>query len=347
MQARNISSVGPHQLGTIEKKRRQHLFEHIDLAGRGLEIGPYDQPTVFKSEADILYLDRQSIDDLVTACPDPALAAKIPEVDILAATNNYREAVDLTFDYIIANHVLEHVPNTIGWLVTVSAMLNPAGVLFMALPDKKYTFDKFRPDTPFSHILTEYLGGVSESPLEHLIEIEIYYDLSFVGKRMDVKDRLNIDRLRSFIDSKPHLGLHCHVFQSETFLPKIMKPILFMGIVDFNIVALHESADNYGEFHIVLKKGTPEVTLTEAEFYTKDFALPAAGDSTGAGMEGMPKVLEVQVKRQAAAIAQLEQQLQACEAAIAELQGSRSWRLTIPVRKATTRLRAWRNRLIG
>lgn len=42
-----------HRLGIIEKKRRKHLFQHVDLSMRGLEIGAFEQPTVLTEEAKI------------------------------------------------------------------------------------------------------------------------------------------------------------------------------------------------------------------------------------------------------------------------------------------------------
>lgn len=270
------------KLGTIERNRRKHLFRHADRRGRGLEIGAYDQPTLLKGEGEVLYLDRQTRAELAAACPDPAQAAKIPETDVLSRSDDYVELAGQVFDHVVANHVFEHVPDPIGWLRTISAFLREGGILFLALPDKKYTFDKYRPDTPLSHLLHDHFSGVDSVSSEHMLEIELYYDLEFVRKEMRLPERLDAARLRASLDLPPHFGVHCHVFQSETFLPRILKPILYMGLVELELVDFHASSENYGEFLVVLRKSKAEVALEREEFYV------AEGSRSGAGAEQPP-----------------------------------------------------------
>jgi SAM-dependent methyltransferase len=266
------SSTAPHSFGIVEENRRRMLFEHIDKAGRGLEIGPYDQPTLVKSEANICFLDVQPREALVAAVPDKNQAAKIPEVDFVCVSANYREAIDVTFDYVIANHVLEHVPNPIAWLQMIAGMLVDDGVLFLSLPDKKFTFDKYRPDTPLSHVLHDYFTGVDTISREHMLETELYYDMEFIGREMRLEQRLDLERLRASYDIKLHPGVHCHVFQTETFQDKFLKPLQFLGLVPFEMVAFRGAqAHTGGEFSMVLKKRAPTTSLRPQDFFTKDY----------------------------------------------------------------------------
>ena len=55
-------------------------------------------------------------------------------------------------DFIIANHLLEHVADPIGALEEWYRLLRPDGILFLALPDKRVTFDKDRPRTTLDHV---------------------------------------------------------------------------------------------------------------------------------------------------------------------------------------------------
>lgn len=199
----------------------------------------------------------QTREALTEASRNEELIDKIPEVDYLVPSNDHTAVVKETFDYVMANHVLEHVPNLIEWLRTVNRMLVDGGILFMALPDKESAFDRYRPDTPFSHILHGYYVGVTEISHEHLLEIEVSYDKEFVGERMEIVERLDPERLRACMDRTPHVGIHCHVFQCETFLDKVLRPILHMELVDFDIVGFHDSQSNHGKFTVVLKKGPP------------------------------------------------------------------------------------------
>lgn len=274
----------PHEFGLVQQNRRALLRAHCDIGkGRVLEVGPYDQPTVTKDEADVSYLDVQSREELVRALDDPAVARRIPEVDLLYAGTDYAEAVEGKLDLLIANHVLEHVPNPIAWLRMITGVLAEGGVLFLSLPDKKFTFDRYRPDTPLSHILHDYYSGVTEVTREHVLEIELYYDMEFIGRDMDVASRLDDARLRRSFEIPLHPGIHCHVFQAETFCDKFLLPLQHMGLLPFDLVAFRGArAETGGEFSLLLRHAsTPKpVELTAAKFFTKDYEqLPAAPDA--------------------------------------------------------------------
>ena len=66
-------------------------------------------------------------------------------------------------DFIIANHFLEHTENPIGTIETHLGKLKPGGVLFYAVPDKRYTFDFRRPVTPIEHMVADYEQGPERS----------------------------------------------------------------------------------------------------------------------------------------------------------------------------------------
>ena len=111
-------------MNLVTQLRRGHLLKHTDLSGLGLELGPYDQPTVFKSEAQVRYLDWKNREQLVRECTHPDLIEQIPEIDYVVESNRYGDYISDKFDYIIANHVMEHAPNMIQWLADLGAMMN-------------------------------------------------------------------------------------------------------------------------------------------------------------------------------------------------------------------------------
>ena len=258
--------------------RRERLLKHIDLSGKGLEIGPYGYPTVFKSEANISYLDWKTRDQLVAECTAQDEIASIPETDYLVASNDYRQYVPDTFDYIIANHVLEHVPDLIHWISNITAMLNPNGVLFLALPDKKFTFDKYRQNTTLSHILNDFYEGIQTISQEHLLEQVIYYDLTAIDQPMVISERLNRARIEAILAEgiQPWMiGYHCHIFQSETVLDRLFKPLILMGYVNLDIIDFFPAeGTHYGEMMVILKKTWPRLTnnpINLSSFYECDF----------------------------------------------------------------------------
>ncbi len=324
------SSQGlPDPLPLITQIRRESLLKHIDLSRRGLELGPNGRPTLFKAETDIYYLDWKNRQQLVAECAYPDQVDSIPEIDYVVSSNNYQEVVRGTFNHVIANHVLEHVPNLIQWLINIAALLDPGGILFLALPDKKFTFDKFRPNTRLSHILAEFYDGTSVITNDHFLEAEIFYDLGFLGQPMVVSERLNRARLEAMLARGPHIGYHCHIFDSETVLDTIFKPIFWMGYVDFDIVDFVPAKLERGaEMLIVCRKTAPrqpDATLDLPTFYRTDFEPP----SSSAG-EDHPPSEDIEGLRQRVALLEYEKRA---------LLASHSWRITRPFRWISDKLK--------
>ena len=60
---------------------------------------------------------------------------------------------DNTFDFVILNHVIEHVANPINAIKEIFRVTR--GLVVISAPDKHFTFDKQRQLTPFDHLMTE------------------------------------------------------------------------------------------------------------------------------------------------------------------------------------------------
>src|SRR5258706_9842625 len=124
--------------------RKGKLLHSVDVSSTvGLEVGPLDHPIVAKSEGSVFYVDHASRQDLVAKyANDPNVAdlAKIVGVDFIWGASSLRQTIPphLSFDYVIASHVIEHVPDVIGWLREVSDVLKPEGMLCLAIPDRRY-----------------------------------------------------------------------------------------------------------------------------------------------------------------------------------------------------------------
>lgn len=71
-------------------------------------------------------------------------------------------------DFIIASHVLEHLPSPLKALRSWYEALRPGGSLLLKVPDKRFTFDHRRERTPLTHLIEEY-----ENP--HSIDIRAHY----------------------------------------------------------------------------------------------------------------------------------------------------------------------------
>src|SRR5690348_4402723 len=104
--------------------RRQALLPYINLGGLGLEVGAFMHPTISHLEGKVEFLDFYSTNELQAQAQklgqDPN---RVVAVNYVVRNDRYSEYVQNSFDYIIANHVFEHVSNPIAWLQMLNQML--------------------------------------------------------------------------------------------------------------------------------------------------------------------------------------------------------------------------------
>ena len=128
----------------------------------GIEIGPLAAPIVKKEDGSIIYVDHASRAELVEkySLHDPVAAADIVEVDAIWGANTFREALGptKTVDYVVASHVIEHVPDFVTYLQQLSSLLTPDGILSLVIPDKRYCFDYFMPISTTGNMLDAYVA---------------------------------------------------------------------------------------------------------------------------------------------------------------------------------------------
>lgn len=144
-------------------------FANSYLIGEGLEIGPLHQPLAVPVHAKVSYVDRMTAPDLRREYPELA-EWDLTDVDIVDDGETLASIPAESQDFIIANHFLEHTENPIGTIETHFGKLKPGGVLFYAVPDKRFTFDFQREPTPLEHMVADREEGPERSRAEHYDE---------------------------------------------------------------------------------------------------------------------------------------------------------------------------------
>ena len=139
------------------------------LRGRGIEIGALNLPVALPPGVSVRYVDRMTVAELRAQYPqldghDLAPVDVVDDGEVLSTIE--RESAD----FIVANHFLEHCEDPIGTIETHLGKLGPGGVLFYAVPDKRYTFDFRRPRTPLSHLIADHEDGGQGSRCAHYLE---------------------------------------------------------------------------------------------------------------------------------------------------------------------------------
>src|SRR5262249_11388903 len=119
-----------------------------------LEIGPSHNPIVPKGDGYNVYSVDKFEGGSLKERFDKRIGidvSKIENVDIIWSSEDLSDDIPEihhhTFDVVIASHVIEHIPNPIGFLHSMEKLLKVGGYISIALPDKRFMFDMFRPLT--------------------------------------------------------------------------------------------------------------------------------------------------------------------------------------------------------
>ena len=125
------------------------------ISGDGIEIGALHQPLRLPPGTTVKYVDKFPVDVLRKHYPELD-SLPLVHVDIIDDGEVLSKIGDSTQDFVIANHFLEHCRDPIGAIGNMLRTLRNGGVLYMAIPDKRFTFDAPRPVTPLQHLLKDH-----------------------------------------------------------------------------------------------------------------------------------------------------------------------------------------------
>lgn len=211
------------------------------LKGRGLEIGAFHAPTPLADGCEADYLDQMSIDDIKTRFPKyEDYYCVYP--NIIENGELLISIEDNKYDFLIANHMLEHTENVFKTIQNHLRVLKKGGILYYAVPDKRFTFDKNRKLTTYEHLKAEYLYGSENYRYEHFLD--------FVTNVQNVKEEKEASKVAKKL-SEEGLDTHFHVWTSETFIDHIKKAI---DDKILNIEILEHTHKNDIESITILKK---------------------------------------------------------------------------------------------
>jgi SAM-dependent methyltransferase len=191
---------------------RRRLADRF-IRGDGIEVGAYKTPLPVPQCARVKYVEPADL--AANFCGGGGVAP-----DIFADLESLDGIGDASQDFVIANHVLEHVENPLRALASVARVLRPGGIAFIALPDKRVTFDKARAVTPFAHVLRDYREGPENSRSAH------YEDWARLVEGI-APEQLG-GRVQRMLDTRENIHFHvwdkaamAELFACATTLPEI------------------------------------------------------------------------------------------------------------------------------
>jgi SAM-dependent methyltransferase len=217
------------------------------IKGEGIEIGALNIPLYITADARVKYVDRITAEEHTSIFKDMKLENIVP-VDIIDDGDTLSKIPDRSQDFVIANHFIEHCENPIMTIKNLLRVLRGDGILFMAIPDKRYTFDIDRAETSMDHFLRDYREGPSWSE-------DMHYD-DFVRKTEWSRDCKTAEDIAKVIRHLKDINfsIHFHVWTHSTMIDffQLMRHELSFPFEMILSVAPHHGSN---ESIFILKAG--------------------------------------------------------------------------------------------
>ena len=290
--------------------RRARILKGLKLRESvGVEIGALDKPLVTRDMGQVLYVDHADTAALRRKYQDDTAvrADAIVDVDGVWNNNTLLEAIGgRKVDYVIASHVIEHVPDLITWLKGLEAVLAPGGEIRFAIPDMRYTFDCLRRETVFSDVLPAWIAR-AKCPMPREV-------IDFVANAADVRSDLlwhkppaqaisrklytdaDATKLGEAAMRGEYHDVHCWTFTPASFA-RLMQQITAAGLSNLACRDFIDTPIGWTEFYISLAVCAPNEALPWSKIERTARRNPASSPLRAILTSLHPRVLKPRLDR--------------------------------------------------
>lgn len=233
-----------------EESRRSFILSRCPTERRGIEIAPYFNPVTDRSKHDVLYVDCIDNDEILRkASENPgAVGRLVPRIDVVWVPG--RRLADCigheSLHYAVASHVLEHVPNPLGWLQEILDVLEPGGVIAIMLPSRERSMDYYRTPTTFAQVVgwslekpaiptaTQVMDFLSQS-FEDDGTVNFDGPLPPFGEaKRHYSDRQAVEFAEFVVRENHYLDVHCSVWTPDSFV-EVFSRLIATGRIEVEI----------------------------------------------------------------------------------------------------------------
>lgn len=250
--------------------RRRNLLAGLDLASlQGLEIGPLNHPIVSRSAGKVLYIDHADTEALKRKyAPDPTIdISTIVPVDAVWGDKRLKDCVPDGFaaDYVVAVHVVEHVPDLLGWLLELGEILTDAGQIRLIVPDRRYTFDILRAESRMADVLDAFARRARVPSPRMVADFVLSFrpvsaaEVWFRG--LDPKALPPVHTVETALGMArraaegEYLDVHCWAFTPRSFA-EVMRDLAAAGLLAYECNLYHDVLVGEIEFSVGLRRST-------------------------------------------------------------------------------------------
>jgi len=231
-----------------------------------LEIGPLDHPLVERSDGEIIYIDHLDTSALKEKYASDSAVEKdrIVQIDAVWGEQTLAEALGdrAPLDYVIASHVIEHVPGLISWLQQIHQILKADGQLRLIVPDRRFIFNLLRHETSLADALDAYIRKVRKPSVISILDFVINAVVVDATEAWDGK--IQPDGLKHMSSTEAAIGLardaeergtyhdvHCWVFTPTSFIV-LLRKLSSLGLVRFACVEIIDTEPYQFDFYVAM-----------------------------------------------------------------------------------------------
>jgi hypothetical protein len=272
------------------------LRSWVTSSQRLLEIGPLDRPILQKTVYQVRYVDHASRAELQAKYQAEGHIGAVTDVDVIwDGSGSLSESLDdaTPIDGVLASHVFEHIPDPVGWLANVGAVLRPGGIVGLIVPDKRFTFDHNRRLSEPADLVDAYLRRAVVPSFAQIydfhtkaipVDTEALWtcsaDYTGIVRPGDLRREAYDDCIR-LRDHGGYKDVHCHTFTPVSFVD-IFEHLIELNLTDLAINGLIPTQPRSLEFVVRLSRLDPALTAGQRRRTQEEALEGARVDATAA-----------------------------------------------------------------
>lgn len=242
---------------------------------KGAEIGALDKPLVRKQDSTVLHVDHCDTASLKARWRGQrGVDASRLHVDAVWGAHTLGQALQAAgafdgvqgLDYIVASHVVEHVPDLVAWLQEIGACLATGGRLRLAVPDKRYSFDYLRSTSSLADVLDAHARHRRTPSGARVLDFALHaatVDCAAAWRGLVVEADLehwysaeSAQQLAHSAETTDHYhDVHCWVFTPESFVA-LMLGLAEQGLLPLACEWVTSTRRNTVEFFVSMSMQT-------------------------------------------------------------------------------------------
>ncbi len=261
---RHYREHGRHEGRCTSAGAKRELF--LDLVPKTspvLEIGPFCHPVL--SGENVRYFDVRDAEGLRERARNIGFnPSGIPSHIHYVSPNGDLSVVVERFVAAVSSHCIEHQPDLVFHLRQVQELLSGEGCYFLIIPDKRYCFDHFIPDSTIATVIEAHIERRTVHSIRSVIEHRALTthndplrhwqnDHADPQYRAAVKARTRSAIAEHAATSGHYLDVHAWQFTPESFR-EITRTLCLLGYTSMWPVRVYSTPYGRNEFTAVLQK---------------------------------------------------------------------------------------------